>query len=199
MASSRYGTLSIMLHWLTVIVIALVYALIELHHYFPKHTFWHDALKHWHSQLGLVVLIITVVRLGVVWGSTYSVSSSSSTLAIFAADWQRQLAQWMHRLLYGFLMLLPLLGWLMLSAKGKPIDLFGWELPVLMMPDLVLGKEIESWHKTLANLGYGLIALHALAALYHHYIIKDQVLTSMLPWRVRLPTNGLDSDHSSIN
>ncbi|MGE6184144.1 cytochrome b, partial [Aeromonas media] len=88
-----------------------------------------------------------------------------------------------HLALYGFLILTPLLGWLLLSAGGKPIPFFGFELPALIAPDDGLKGTIKELHETLANLGYALIALHAGAALYHHHVLKDSTLTNMLPER----------------
>jgi cytochrome b561 len=41
---------------------------------------------------------------------------------------------------------------------------------------------IIGWHKTLAAFGYWLIGLHAAAALFHHYLVKDNALVRMLPW-----------------
>ncbi len=76
-----------------------------------------------------------------------------------------------------------MLGWLLLSAGGKPIPFFGLELPALIAPDDGLKGTIKELHETLANIGYALIALHAAAAIYHHHVLKDNTLTNMLPER----------------
>jgi cytochrome b561 len=85
--------------------------------------------------------------------------------------------------LYAFLILMPLLGWLTLSAAGKAIPFFGLELPALIGPDKALAESIEDLHGTIGTLGYYLIGLHAAAALYHHYFVQDDTLRRMLPLR----------------
>jgi cytochrome b561 len=75
------------------------------------------------------------------------------------------------------------LGWLVLSAAGKPIPFFGLELPALIAPNEELAKELKELHETVGTLGYWLIGLHAVAALFHHYVLKDNTLLSMLPKR----------------
>jgi cytochrome b561 len=80
---------------------------------------------------------------------------------------------------------MPLLGWLTVSANGRPLPFFGWELPALIGPNKALGRNIKEVHETIGVLGYYLIGLHALAALFHHYFMRDDTLQRMLPWRER--------------
>jgi len=83
--------------------------------------------------------------------------------------------------LYGLMIALPLSGWLMLSAAGKPIPFFGWELPALVAPNRSLATAVDDVHEAIATAGYWLIGLHAAAALFHHYIVRDNTLRLMLP------------------
>ncbi|MDR2154682.1 MAG: cytochrome b/b6 domain-containing protein, partial [Burkholderiaceae bacterium] len=53
----------------------------------------------------------------------------------------------------------------------------------LIGPDKALGKQIKEVHETVATIGYGLIGLHAAAALFHHYVMRDNTLLRMLPAR----------------
>ncbi|MFD2378578.1 cytochrome b [Ottowia pentelensis] len=96
----------------------------------------------------------------------------------------------MHWALYGFLIVMPLLGWLTLSAKGQPIPFFGLELPALMGPDRATAKNLEGIHELIGNLGFFLIGLHAVAALWHHYFMRDDTLERMLPLATRQPERG---------
>jgi cytochrome b561 len=79
--------------------------------------------------------------------------------------------------------LMPILGWVILSAEGDPIPFWGLELPPLTAPDKALAEEVEELHETIGNIGYFLIGGHAAAALLHHYVIKDNTLVRMLPRR----------------
>jgi len=71
----------------------------------------------------------------------------------------------------------------MLSAAGKPIPFFGLELPALVAPDKALASQVKELHETIGKVGYVLIGLHAVAALFHHHVMKDDTLTRMLPRR----------------
>ena len=79
------------------------------------------------------------------------------------------------------MLVMPILGWLILSAAGKPIPFCGLELPPLIAENKELAKNLKEIHETIGVLGYYLIAIHVLAALYHHHIRKDNTLTRMLP------------------
>jgi cytochrome b561 len=79
------------------------------------------------------------------------------------------------------MVVLPLIGWLMLSAAGKPIPFFAWELPPLLAPNRSLAEVLEDVHEAVASVGYALIGAHAAAALFHHYVVRDNTLRRMLP------------------
>ncbi len=166
---ARYSALSIALHWSMLLLIAAVYACIELRVNFPKGSETREALKHWHFMLGLGVLLLVVVRLAV-----------NLRRRPKAPNWLARLG---HAALYLFMVGMPIAGWLVLSAEGKPVPFFGLELPPLISPDKVLGKSIEELHETVGTIGYWLIGLHAAAALLHHYVLRDDTLRRMLPAR----------------
>ena len=77
---------------------------------------------------------------------------------------------------------LPITGWLMSSAAGIPVSLFGlFDLPDLIARNDYLFRALIEIHKWLS---YGLIAgivIHAAAALGHHFLIKDETLRQMWP------------------
>ena len=173
----RYGSLSIGLHWLTLLLIVAVYGLMEFRDIFPKGSAGRDLMKEFHFMVGLLILALVVVRLLVRFGSP------SPRILPAPSPLMLKLGHLAHLALYGSLLLAPLLGWLLLSAGGKPIPFFGFELPALIGPDDGLKGIIKDLHETLANLGYALIALHAAAAIYHHHVLKDNTLTNMLPER----------------
>lgn len=77
----------------------------------------------------------------------------------------------------------PLLGWLVISAFGKPAPFFGLELPALIGPDKDFAHQLEDWHVLIAQIGYWLIGLHAVAALFHHVVLRDNTVLRMLPQR----------------
>jgi cytochrome b561 len=177
--NDRYHPLSIAAHWLTLVLLIAIYALIELRDFFPKGSDPREAMKTWHAMLGLTVFGITFVRLAA------RCFSHAPGIEPALPAWQQFLARAMHVALYVFLIVMPLLGWLMLSAKGKAIPFFGLDLPALLAPDKALGKSIEDIHGLIGNIGYFLIGLHALAGVGHHYLLRDNTLRRMSPWRLR--------------
>lgn len=174
-STQRYHMLSIGLHWLMLFLLIAVYASIELRELFPKGTDARKAMKMWHFMLGLSVLAFAVLRV--------LIRLRNPTPAIIPAPpaWQEMLAKVMHIALYALMLGMPLAGWLILSAEAQPIPFFGLELPALIGPDKALAKSIEEVHETFGLIGYYLIGLHALAGLYHHYMVKDNTLKRMLP------------------
>ena len=107
-----------------------------------------------------------------------------------AAGWQRRAAEATHVLLYLLMLVVPLSGWLMSSAKGFQTVWFG----VLPLPDLVgkdkaLGDLLQEVHEVLNFTLAGLVLAHLGAALKHHFIDRDDVLARMLPFLSR-PATG---------
>ena len=170
----KYPPLRIGLHWLMVVLLVAVYAAMELRDIFPKDSIARDNMKTWHYMLGLSVLALVVVRLLARWWQ-------AGPPALPAPAWQTGLAKVIHIALYIFMIGMPLAGWLILSTAGKPIPFFGLELPALLSPDKALSRQIKDIHEIVATVGYFVIGLHALAALFHHYVLKDNTLKRM--WR----------------
>lgn len=173
--SSRYGNLTIGLHWLIAILIVAVYLLIELRELYPKGSDPREAMKAWHFMLGLSVFFLAWLRLFV------NIRATRPAIAPTPPVWQKISAGAVHGLLYLLLLGLPLAGWLMLSAAGKPIPFFSLELPPLIGENKELAKTIKEIHETGGTIGYYLIGLHTAAALFHHYLVRDNTLRRMLP------------------
>lgn len=176
----RYGRATMMLHWLTLALLTAAYALIELRDWAPKGSALHDGMKTWHFMLGLTIFGLVAVRLGA------RAVVPAPPIVPAPPRWQGILARAMHLTLYAFLIVMPLLGWLTLSAKGKTIPFFGLDLPPLLAPDKALARNIQDIHETIGTLGFYLIGLHAAAALFHHTIMRDNTLLRMLPARGKL-------------
>lgn len=174
---ARYARLTIGLHWLTLVLLAAVYALIELRGLFPRDSAERDLMKALHFMLGLTVFAVVWVRLAA------RLRYKAPAIVPKPPAWQIGLAHLMHLLLYLLLLGMPLAGWLILSAAGKPIPFYGLELPALIDPNPDLAKFIKGWHVQVGRWGYWLIGLHALAGLYHHWVRRDNTLARMLPYK----------------
>ncbi len=174
---TRYGSLSIALHWLMLVLIIAVYACIELRTQFPRGSGVREALKTWHFMLGLAVFALVWVRLVArLVGPIPDIVPQPSRL-------QLRVAHAFEYAIYAFMIAMPLLGWLILSAEQEPVPSLGLQLPPLVGASETLAKQIEEIHETLGNVGYFLIGTHAVAALVHHYVRRDNTLTRILPAR----------------
>ena len=171
----RYGSISIGLHWLTLVILIGVYACINLTDLYPKGSEPREALKTWHFMLGLTVLLLVTLRL------LNRLVGTSPVVSPPLPRWQQRLAGAIHVALYALMLAMPILGWLLLSAAGKPIPFFGARLPALLAENKDLAGQLKEIHETIGTIGYFLIGAHALAALFHHYVTRDNTLVRMLP------------------
>lgn len=171
--AERYGRLSIVLHWITLALLIGVYACIELREMYPRGSELREALKMWHFMLGLTVFFLVWVRI------TARLIGNTPPIVPAAPKWQLMIANIVELVLYGLMIVLPILGWVTLSAEGKPIPYFGMHLPALVGESEPLAERMEELHVTLATVGYFLIGLHVAAALFHHYVRRDNTLERM--------------------
>ena len=174
----RFPALSIALHWVMVLLISAVYAAILLRENYPKGSDIREGFKTWHFMLGLTVLALVVIRL------IARLSSRKPPITPKPAAWQTLVANITHFALYTFMLAMPIAGWVILSASGKVIPFFGLELPALIGPNKALAGQIKELHEAVGTIGYFLIGIHAAAALFHHYVLKDDTLRRMLPGRL---------------
>jgi cytochrome b561 len=172
--TQRYGWLSISLHWLMLVLIASVYACMELRGNFPKGSDIREGMKTWHYMLGLCVLVLVVFRVVVHF------TNAAPRIQPEPPAWQMRLAKLMKLALYALMIGMPLMGWLTLSAQGQAIPFFGLQWPPLVDKSKSVADWAKEFHETGGTVGYFLIGLHAAAALFHHYVVRDNTLRRML-------------------
>jgi cytochrome b561 len=183
-AQTRYDSVAITLHW----VIALG-VIIQLIMGWSMSTLnlaigTKFTLYQLHKSIGITVLLAVLLR--VLWRFTHKPPP-------FPADFvglERKAATGAHHLLYALMVLVPVAGWAVVSTSpyNIPTVLYGlmpWpDLPILST--LANKAQIEPWledvHAYLAYGMLGVVALHSLAALRHHFIKHDGILRRMLPW-----------------
>ena len=171
----RYTRTAKALHWLMAI---LFFGLLALGFYMHDLPLSPEKLKlySWHKWAGVTAFLLVWFRL--FWRVTHRPPALPDTMPRvmqFAAHGG-------HFLLYALMFAIPLSGWLMSSAKGFQTVWFG----VLPIPDLLnknkeLGDLLQTVHMSLNLLFAVTIVGHVGAALKHHFIDKDDILTRMLP------------------
>lgn len=128
-----------------------------------------------HRSIGFVILALTVVQLAV----RLSVGPLSRRAGLPTFFWAA--SRLAHFLIYALLIAMPLIGWAQSSARARQFRLFGVPLPPLVRHDRDFAELLGWWHEQLGWLLLALILVHALAALFHHYVLRDNVLRAMLP------------------
>lgn len=176
--TDRWGGISQLLHWTIAILIVLIgivgLVMGELPRS-PKYFWVYTA----HKSLGLTVLALVLVRIG--WrlyaGAPRPVPGTPRLQALLASA--------THGAIYLLILALPLSGWIYDSANAlRPFRWFGLvEVPKLVAPDEALAASAHGAHEWLFWLLMALVAGHACAALYHHFIQRDATLARMLPRR----------------
>lgn len=175
----RFGSPTIVLHWFMLALLAAVYACIELRVLWPKGSDPRELIKTWHFMLGLSVFALVWIRL------LARVRGGTPPIIPAPAAWQTGIGHAMHAALYLLMICMPIAGWIILSAKGKPIP---FDLPALVAVNKPLAEQIEEIHKTVGTIGYWLIGLHAAASLFHHYVQRDNTFARM--WMRRSTSGG---------
>jgi cytochrome b561 len=127
-----------------------------------------------HEPLGISILLLAFIRIYV------RLKGNIPPLPQDIPIVQRRAARFSHLVLYALMVIMPLVGWSMISAEGSPIVLMGWlHLPAIMPHDIHLYRLLRKTHMYLAILLAGIFAMHFVAALYHALIRQDGVFSSM--------------------
>ena len=172
----KFASSQILLHWLTLLLLTVAYAAMELRGFAQRGSWQGFVLIVTHFSAGTMVLIVMCLRL---W-----LRLRHRTPPIHPAPprWQTGLAHLTHSAIYLLFILLPLIGIASRYFRGRDWWLFGVTMPVASLPDIALSATLSHWHVVLAPLGYWLIGLHAAAALTHHYFFKDNTLLRIFPF-----------------
>ncbi|MET0406762.1 MAG: cytochrome b [Hyphomicrobium sp.] len=172
-ARTSYAPGLIAIHWITAAVFVILFAAIELRGYYPRGSATRDFLTATHKSCGMLILLLALVRINVRgW-------KGAPPIVPEPAIWQQRFARLTHLILYVAMIAMPLLGWLMTSAGGHAVPFFGLTIPPIIGPDKELAHTLEEIHEFIGNALYYVIGLHALGALVHHYVLKDDTLLRM--------------------
>lgn len=172
-AEAHYTHIAIALHWLMAL---LIFGTFPLGMYMSDLPLSPEKLKlySYHKWIGITVLAFAMLRLG------WRIFHRSPPLPSSMPRWQQTASHTIHYLLYSFLFVVPLSGWLMSSAKGFQTVWFGvLPLPDLVAKDKALGDLLAEVHEGLNWTLLALVSVHVAAALKHHFIDRDGLLLRM--------------------
>jgi len=171
--ANDYGAPAKALHWLGALCVVLAWLLGTFIDDLPKA--WEPKVIFTHMSLGLTVLALLVLRLG------WRVARPVPPLATRLGPWVDFLAVAMQWLLLALMIAVPITGIVLELARGQPLPLFGLaEIASPWPRDRAFAGSVKEVHETVANALLLLATLHAAAALFHHFMLKDRVLVRML-------------------
>ena len=173
--SDRWGGVSQLLHWTTVVLIlAIAYIGLTMGD-LPNGP---DKIRTYalHKSIGLTILALVALR--VLWrlyaGAPRPVPGSPR--------WQERIASLTHVGIYVLLFAMPISGWVLNSSAGYPLQWFGlFNLPDIVGESHELHEAAETAHELMFWLLALMVAAHAGAAFYHHLFQQDATLARMLP------------------
>jgi cytochrome b561 len=174
--TETYGSVAKLFHWTIFLLIATLlvvgFRMTDIQS-MPDKFFVYGI----HKSLGITVLLLVLIRLG------WKMANVQPILPASLSSFEKFAAHAGHVLLYMLIIAMPLSGWMMSSASGFPVSVFGWfTLPDLVGPDKDLKALLVETHYVLAWAIIVTVTGHALAALLHHFYHKNNVLRRMLPF-----------------
>lgn len=180
--ATRYDLVSQAFHWVTAIAVTAAFIL-------GPGGFGRlmrqgvDPATHadivWHESLGLLVFALTLLRL--LW---IAVRPAAPEVAM--AAWMHMASKLAHWALWTLLLALPLTAIVALGSEGHPLTLLGGmrvnEMPFIANAGFAHWIDWGDVHQFLGDAIMWIAGLHAAAALFHHVVLKDRVLRTMLPF-----------------
>ena len=168
--ADRYDGVAIAFHWTiaAMVILNLVSGLLYRPLFFT------------HKAIGITVLLLSVGRL--LWRLSHRVPPPPSDLP----PWQQLASRVTHWGLYVLIIVMPLTGWMLASGSSerRPLNWFGlFDIPYLPIGPGPLGEAAHEAHELLGWLTLAMVVLHVAAALRHHFVLRDRVLSRMLPDR----------------
>jgi cytochrome b561 len=171
--AQQYGWISIALHWLMALVIVAMFALGVWMRTLGYYDAWYHAAPDIHKSAGMLLLFVLLFRW--LWRML------NVRPALTGNAWEQFMALGVHHLHYILLLLLMVTGYLIPTAEGVGIDVFGWfTVPALMSFNKDTADLVGAIHKYTAWAVIGLAGIHTAAALKHHFVDKDDILLRML-------------------
>jgi cytochrome b561 len=168
----HYNRIARMLHW-TIGLLVIANIMLGL---------FHDGLggilpaMPVHKAIGVTVVFLTLIRIAWRFGHR------PPPLPAAMPAWEKGAAHLTHLAFYALLLILPLTGWIMVSAGDRPLNWFWlFDIPkfAVTKADAFVGLS-RATHEPLGLIFGALALIHIAAALRHHFVLKDNVLRRML-------------------
>jgi len=174
----RYGAVAQLFHWLTVILVGAAYILSPGGSEERIYSAALDSARQTHETIGILVFALVLLR--IVW-RLFEPSPEPAPMP----PWMKHSASAAHWALYALLLAIPLTAIAGAWLEAHPLTIFGIGNIGPMLPEVHdIGQSIADIHTVLGNVIIWLAGFHGAAALFHHFVLRDHTLRSMLPdWK----------------
>ncbi|TKI06170.1 cytochrome b [Martelella alba] len=175
--SPRYDKITLTLHWATAFIVIFLFLIAQIWDFFPHGSYWRMALQSLHISFGIALAAVILLR--ILWRATAGrhLPPPTTTSALL-----NNLARMTHWALYVLVVAQVALGFLLRWAQGEPFTFFGLlNVPDIFGVDPFMRRTFANLHAFTAWVVILLAGLHACAALYHHYVLRDDTLRRMMP------------------
>ncbi len=174
-SAPEYSAITRILHWIVaLLIIGLIWLgwwMVDLSYYDR----WYNRSLELHKSLGMLVLAIAMVKIA--WVVYEGKPGFPDTIQ----PWERAAATAVHHLFFLLMLLIPITGYVISTSAGDGISVFGMlEVPAVLPVSETLREVAIELHFWLAYATGALVAVHALAALKHHFVDRDETLRRML-------------------
>ena len=174
--AQRYDPVTIALHWISTVLVVVLWTIGQTVDVFPNGPLRID-YRSAHIVLGVALGAVLLARLG--WRLTRRETLPPIDNGVLLA-----IAHATHGLLYALLIVAVVLGIANVWVRGDVIlNLF--QVPAYEPGNRALMHLVGGWHAVAANAVLVVAGVHAAAALFHHYVLRDATLRRMLPWELR--------------
>ena len=166
-----YGSVAKVLHWLIFVLVFCMIVFGFLLSYVPKD--YAAIAYNTHKLTGLTILCLMVLRL------LWALVNAKPQLPQYTPAWRLFVERSIHFLMYAVLIGMPLSGWIGSMAAGRPPHLGSMSFDLPIDQDKAVSSSAFDIHTELAYIIIFLVAIHVLAAVYHHFVLKDNILRRM--------------------
>ncbi|MDN4126007.1 cytochrome b [Pantoea ananatis] len=179
----RYDGMTLALHWITAASVIFLFASAHIWEWLERGTPLRKGLQSVHISCGIVLALVMVIR--PVWRLMSQRSPRYAMPAAAVSRPAKLLSHCVHGALYLLLFTQIVLGFMFRWAQQEPFGFFGlFDLSGWVHVDPLLKHALGELHNNVAWALIILAAFHAMAALFHHYFLRDNVLRRMLPVRL---------------
>jgi superoxide oxidase len=178
MVRRRVAPALVLVHWLMALMVATALGAIAARGLLPSGHAWRPMLRSLHLVSGQLIFFALLLRLALRWRFAFLPVPGTPHATLVASRTG-------HVLLYLALAAQPVIGLLFMQAGDKTVALLGWTWPALIASNVEWHFLLKGTHQWLGQALYALLALHVVAALWHHVLRRDDTLASMC--RLRHP------------